>query len=153
MVFDVEPRQPATSAVAFVLASVTDPEWFESHGLLTAGIATPTEDALVSRPGACTSNGWAPCHTAVPVDSKQKYYSVSDNLTARIDFTASTPATLRQTVGGVLAIASTNTNLSATDIIVGDLYCTLDVELCEFSTAVILPVVLDSEKKMKGSRK
>jgi hypothetical protein len=151
VVIHFEPRQSSSSNFTFVAASVQDPEWFETHNLLSAGIAVPTETSLVSRSNACSSNGWTPCTVNVPVDSKQKYFIASSNLNSAIDFSTENPATIRQAIPAIFAVASDISAVSATDIIIGDLYASLDIEYCDFSMVISVPVTLKEERKEKRS--
>jgi len=141
--FHYEPRVSTSSQYAFVLASVQDPEWFESHGLLIGGAAVPTEAALVSRPGSCTSNGWAPCSINQSVDTKIKYFCAGTSTTTSLDFSTEPAAGIRQSVAGITAISSAVTGSVSTDTIIGDFYADVDMEMCELSIAQTVQVQLD----------
>jgi hypothetical protein len=144
-----EPRQSSSSTYTFVVASVQDPEWFETHSLLTGGTATPTENTLVSRSNACTSNGWTPCTVNIPVDSKVKYFLAGSSVSTGIDFSTENPASIRQSIPAIFTIASDVSVVSVPDIVIGDLYASFDFEFCDFSTAFTSPVAL-SEKRRWG---
>jgi len=131
-----EPRQPTDAVVSYVAATVQDPEWFESHGLLFgSGEAVPTETALVSRETACTNIVWAPCDWNFEIDSKVKYFVAGTSRNSAINYNTENPATIRQSVAGTAAIASIFQNTNTNKSILGDVYAWLDLELCEFSLA------------------
>lgn len=135
--FDYEPRISSSNAVNFVWSSVRDPEWFESHGLLSGGDILPSENALTSRENSCTSNAWSSCGLLVPTDNKREFFTAGAALTTKIDFSTNNPATIRQSVAGIVALFSDYAVAAAitTRSVVGDVYCRLNVELCDFSLA------------------
>jgi len=141
-----EPRSATTTELGFVMAAVNDPEWFESHALAPGGVAAPTEAALVTLMGSCTSNTWSPCTVQARPDSKQKLYTAGTSDVTDLNFASEPAAEIRQAVSSTFAIASSNISVQTADRLLGDVYLDLDVEFCEMSLALTTPIAFTGKR-------
>lgn len=133
-----EPRVPSTSSstLSYTWAFAEDVDWPETHGLTTAGgLALPTELALTSLSTACTNNGWAPCDISYRASDTKMRYVAGSQLT-QLSFLGANAALDRQNYPGIFLIASDTVSTATTDQLIGDVYCALDMELCDFSTPI-----------------
>lgn len=141
------PRISTTVSNNFVWAYAQDVEWPETHGLTSGGIAVPTETALTSLTNACTVVAYAPCDlSATIMDNKMKY--VGNNLlNGQINYAGSNSAEDRQSMSGLFMIASDTIGISTALSVLGDVYCDLSLELCDFSTPITTSITIMRDRE------
>jgi len=147
--FTYEPRVNTSDYTTFVLASPNDISWLPSHGQTTAGIATPSENALCSLSNACTVVGYGRCVIdMVGLQGSAKngtLYTAGPNIINQIVYTGANDALLRQTVGGQLLIAGNAGNAGAGQLI-GDLYVDIELGLMDYDLAITNVIDLSGAK-------
>jgi hypothetical protein len=149
MTLSFQPRQSATSSNSFVWAYAEDIMWPESHGLLTGGATVlPTETALTSLSTACTNLTWTPCLIKANITDKKLRYVATDQFDGQLNYsTAGVAALMRQSMPGLFMLFNDGSIVSASETILGDVYCVLVLELCDFSTPITTEVTLERKRR------
>jgi hypothetical protein len=153
---EFQPRAPTTTVAnySFTWSYAEDPEWVESHGLTTGGIANPTEATITTLSGACTVLPWAPCSIRATISDKKMRYVAGSITSARIDYGNAFAATVRQGIPGTFLLRSESAVASSpSDTLIGDVYVHLVMELCDFSTPITSVVSLDSKRRAPDEEK
>lgn len=154
MTLSYQPRQSTTSSNAFVWAYAEDVMWPESHGLLSGGaVVLPTEFALTSLSSACTSLSWAPCVLRANITDNKMRYVAGSQYDGQLNYTSTTAALDRQTFPGIFMIFSDTTLVAASETVLGDVYASLTMEMCDFSIPINNEIAFKSGRREKLEEK
>jgi len=138
---EYEPRVNTTNVAAILMAYEKDPEWPESKGALSAASVNPTEAQLISLATCCTDVAYNKCRVVADL-SRNKFFNSGENLSTKIDYGVQQPASLRQVVNGLFMVTGVSNTGDLDGVIYGDVYMTIDFELCGFSLASTTAVTI-----------
>lgn len=148
-----EPRRNTSSDITFTQCFVQDPSWVTAHGAYDGnGQAAATELQITSFSNACTSVAYAPCYVKAVCKPSARYYSAANDLTTVLAWNESSRAALyRETIAGCFLMKGDIGATTTANMVVGDMYMSLDFELCEFTTAITTVVTEGGPREEKKS--
>jgi hypothetical protein len=148
---DICPRVSTINTAAWTIAFSKDIMWPEGHNALFATVCHPSEIQLKSLTNACTEIAYRDCSiTALDVDKKREFFmGYTDSFdSAPLSYGSFNAAELRQSHPGLFMIAGQLNGSDPAGTVYSDVYMTLDIELCEFST----PLVQDIDLRVKKTK-
>jgi len=153
----IEPRQSTAQTASYVVASTPEPEWVESRGQLTAGLATPSESSMVTLENACTTVCYDRCTSkGKPFKGPMPggfLYMAGANIASQVSYTTQNAAELRGSMGAQWLIAGTPGGLAANTLL-ADVYLDINFSMKGFSTSMttavsLTPPVVEKKEEKK----
>jgi len=148
----ISPRVPTTNTASCTLGSTNEPMWLENRGLFlsSGGYSYPNEVAISCLNNACTDVLYRPCVViADNVSTRRKFRILRSNLTGQLVWTGSNQdANFTQSIPAIFMIAGVKNGSDSTGVIYADVYMTLDIEFCEFTSAPTQTSSLQEDTKI-----
>jgi len=153
---EVCPRVSTINVAAWTLAFSKDVMWPESRNLLIGTQAHPDELSLKSLVNACTEVAYRDCGViADDIDTKKEYYmdyNQGFGFPLPIVYDGTHSAEFRQAVPGIFMIAGQPNGTDPVGTVYSDVYMTMDIEMCEFSTQQLSNVGLSRVKEKEDEK-
>jgi len=150
----VSPRVPTTNTASCTIGSVNEPMWLENRGLFLAsgGYSYPNEVALSCLHNACTDVLYRPCVVVGDTFStRRKFRILRSNLTGQLIWTApGQDANFTQSIPGMFMISGVKNGSDSTGVVYADVYMTLDLEFCDFTSAPTQTAGYDEKSVNRG---